>query len=105
MSILKYFGWKRKDTLSLPDPKGPSKGILPATIVEVNKEVLKVLNDTHRTKRDTCIKNAPDCKAKIATKYALENGNCAAARKYSSQLKEKLTESTAHSWVTKFKQE
>jgi len=105
MSILKYFGWKRKDTLSLPDPKGPlSKEILPAIIIEANKEVLKVLNDTQRTKRDKCIKVAPDCKAKFA-KYELENGTCAAARKYSSQLKEKLTESLDRSWVTKFKQE
>jgi len=54
-----------------------------------------------KTKRDTCIKVAPDCKAKIA----LVNGNCVAARNYSSQLKEKLTESTVHSWVTKYKQE
>lgn len=105
MSILKYFSWKRKDALPLPDPKGPlSKEIPPATIVEANKEVLKVLNDNQRTKRDTYIKVAPDCKAKIA-KYALENGNCAAARKYSSELKEKLSESTVRSWVTKYKQE
>ena len=47
---------------------------------------------------------APECKAKVA-KYALEHGNCAAARKYSRELNENLNESTVHSWVKAYQAE
>ena len=61
------------------------------------------MNDDQRTKKkDTYIKITLDYKTKIA-KYILGNGNCAAARKYSSELNENLNKSTVRSWVVKYK--
>ena len=92
--FLNYF----KREASLPDPKGLT------TIAEVNRKVLKVLSNGRIVARSTYIKVDGDYKA-IVAKYALEHGNCAAARKYSSELKENLNESTVRSWVTKYKEE
>ena len=107
MSILNYFKWKKKEA-SLPEPKGPLSDEVPsATIAEANREVLKVLSNggiVKKNARSTYIKVDGDYKA-IVAKYALEHGNCAAARKYSSELKENLNESTVRSWVTKYKEE
>ena len=50
---------------------------------------MKVFKDGQKNKRDAYIKVTTDCKAKIA-KYPLENVNCAAARKYSNEIKEKV---------------
>jgi len=89
-------------------PKGPLSDEVPnATITEANREVLKVLSNggiIKKNARSTYIKVDGDYKA-IVAKYALEHGNCAAARIYSSELKENLNESTVCSWVTKYKEE
>ena len=107
MSILKYFKWKHKDAaLPLPDPVGPlSKDVPTSSIIEANNEVLKAIADqSTRKKKGPYIKVAPECKAKVA-KYALEHGNCAAARKYSRELNENLNESTVRSWVKAYQAE
>ena len=97
----------KKEAL-LPDPKGPLLDEVPsATIAEANREVLKVLSNggiVKKNARSTYIKVDGDYKAIIAM-YALEHSNCAAARKYSSELKENWNESTVRSWVTKYKEE
>ena len=49
-------------------------------------------------------KFTPEFKAKIA-KYAIENGNCAAAQKFSAPLDKPINESTVHSWVVAYKKE
>ena len=107
MSILKYFKWKHKDAaLPLPDPVGPLlKDVPTSSIIEANNEVLKAIADqsTHK-KKGPYIKVAPECKAKVA-KYALEHGNCAAARKYSRELNENLNESTVRIWVKAYQTE
>ena len=79
MSILKYF----KRTSTLPDPKGPLSEEIPTiSIIETNKEVKKVIDHPpNKRKGMTYIKVTPEVKAKIA-KFAVKNGNCAAARKY-----------------------
>ena len=83
MSILKYF----KRTSSLPDPKGPlSEEVPTVSIAEANKEVKKVIDQPPKKRKGTTyIKVTPEVKAKIA-KFAVENGNCAAARKYSKEV-------------------
>ena len=106
MSILKYF--KRKHKVSaesaLPDPFGPLSEEVPAgTIIEANNEVLKTItNQSTPKKKGPYIKVTLQCKAKIA-KYTLEQANCAAARKYSGELKENLNESIVQSWVKVYK--
>lgn len=102
MSILNYF----KRTSTLPDPKGPlSEEVPTVSIIEANKEVKKVIDQPPKKRKGTTyIKVTPEVKAKIA-KFAVENGNCAAARKYSKELKEHLNESTVRSWVSTYKRE
>ena len=57
-------------------------------------------------KKGSYIKITPEEKAKIA-RYTIENGNCAAARKFSkhSDLDKTLGESTVRSWVAIYKKE
>lgn len=109
MSILKYFKPAKSMELVLPDPKGPLSEEVPlASIIQANKEVMKAVKSSNETKKvkGEYIKVSPECKVKIA-KYALENGNCAAARKFSASLnlEKKLNESTVRSWVTTYKKE
>lgn len=49
-------------------------------------------------------KFTPEFKAKIA-KYAIENGNCAAARKFSAPLDKPINETSVCSWVVAYKKE
>ena len=46
----------------------------------------------------------PEMKATIA-KYAIENGNYAASRKFGHSLEKKLNESTVRSWVSLYRRE
>ena len=87
----------------LPDPNGPlSKEVPPLAIAEANKDVL--VQYVEPKKKGPYIKISPECKAKIA-KYAIENGNCAAARKFGKSLQKPLNESTVRSWVVIYKKE
>lgn len=95
-----------KCTTTQPDPKGPlSKEVPTISIIEANKEVKKAIDQPPKKRKGTTyIKVTPEVKAKIA-KFAVENVNCAAARKYSKELKEHLNESTVCSWVSTYKRE
>ena len=102
MSILNYF----KHTSSALDPKGPlSQEVLTTSVIEANKEVKKVIDQSPKKKKgSTYIKVTLEVKAKIA-KFVIENGNCAAARKYSKVSKEHLNESTVSSRIFMYKRE
>ena len=109
-SILDFFSKKRSDA-HLPDPRGPlSSKILPSTIASANTEVLRVMNGRCPSKlksaggkRGGYNKYSPEFKAKVAS-YAIENGNCRAARKFSSTDKV-IDESSVRGWVTTYKKE
>ena len=89
----------------LPDPNGPLSQEVPAlAIAEANKDVLTAMKYVEPKKKGPYIKISPEYKAKIA-KYAIENGNCAAARKFGKSLEKPLNESTVRSWVVIYKKE
>ena len=76
-------------------------------IAAANKDVLDILEKPVASKKKgSYIKITPEEKAKIA-RYAIENGNCAAARKFSKHgdLDKTLGESTVRSWVAIYKKE
>ena len=106
-SILDYF---QKSTVksALPDPKGPlAEEVHSSLIAAANKDVLDILEKPVASKKKgSYIKITPEEKAKIA-RYAIENGNCAAARKFSKHgdLDKTLGESTVRSWVAIYKKE
>ena len=107
-SILDYF---QKSTVkpALPDPKGPlSEEVHSSLISAANKDVLDILEKpvASKKKKGSYIKITPEEKAKIA-RYAIENGNCAAARKFSKHgdSDKTLGESTVRSWVAIYKKE
>ena len=90
-SILDYFK-KDRAKAALPDPRGPLSNVISlAIIVATNNEVYKVLEsrlDRSLTcepseKRGAYNKYTPEFKATTA-KYAIENGNSRAARKFST---------------------
>ena len=95
-SILRYF---QKSTVksALPDPKGPlAEKVDTSLITAANKDVLDILEKpVSSKKKGSYIKVTLEKKAKIA-RYAIENGNCAAARKFSKHgdLDKTLGEST-----------
>ena len=91
-SILDYF---QKSTVkpALPDPKGTlSEEVHSSLISAANKDVSDILEKPE--------------KVKIA-RYAIENGNCAAARKFSKHgdSDKTLGESMVRSWVAIYKKE
>ena len=89
----------------LSDPNGPLSQEVPAlAIAEANKDVLAAMKYFEPKKKGPYIKINPEYKAKIA-KYAIENGNCAAARKFGKLLEKPLNESTVLSWVVIYKKE
>ena len=89
----------------MPDSSGPlSQEVPPRAIAEVNKDVLAAMRYVEPKKKGPYIKISPECKAKIA-KYAIENDNCAAARKFGKSLEKQLSESTVRSWVVIYKKE
>lgn len=91
MSILNYLVRKPNSTGSLPSSTGIlSQRIPPAAIRSANKEVEKVLK---QKKRRSYRKYTPEERAKIAM-YALANGVCAAARKFSREFDITVNEST-----------
>ena len=104
-SILHYF---QKSTVksALPDPKGPlAEEVDSSLIAAANKDVLDILEKpVPSKKKGSYIKVTPEEKAKIA-RYAIKNGNCAAARKFSKHgdLDKTLGESTVRSWVAIYK--
>ena len=115
-SILDYFSKKRSEA-NLPDPRGPlSRKMLPSTIAAANTEVIRVMSGSeaspnlaqclsHQAKKRRGVYNkyTPEFKAKVA-RYAIENGNCRAARKFSSTEKV-IDESSVRGWVTTYKRE
>ena len=82
-SMLHYF---QKSTVksALPDPKGPlAEEVNSSLIATANKDVLDILEKpVPSKKKGSYIKVTPEEKVKIA-RYAIENGICAAARKFS----------------------
>ena len=110
-SILDYFS-KKRSKAHLPDPRGPlSSKMLPFTIAAANTEVMRVMNghaalpssSLLAKKRGVYNKYTPEFKAKVA-RYAIENGNCRAARNFSSTDKV-IDESSVRGWVTTYKRE
>ena len=116
MSKSLYAYFKRKEqgkesqvtSVLLPDPKGPlSEDVLSSAISKVNKEILRFCAKTDTTKnkkKGPYLKVTPEMKATIA-KYAIENGNCAASRKFGCSLERKLNENTVRSWMSVYKKE
>lgn len=90
----------------MPDVKGPLlKEVPTVSIIEANKEVKKAIDQPLKKRKGTTyIKITPEVKAKIA-KFAVENGNCAAAGKYNKGSKEHLNESTVFSQVSTYNSE
>ena len=89
----------------MPDPNGPlSQEVPPLANAEANKDVLAAMKYVEPKKKGPYIKISPECKARIA-KYAIENGNCTAARKFGKSLEKPMNESTVHSWVVIYKKE
>ena len=87
----------------LPDPNGPlSQEVPPPAIAEANKDILAAMQ--YAKKKGLYIKLSPECETKIS-KYAIENGNCATARKFGKSLEKPLNESMVRSWVTIYKKE
>ena len=92
-----------KKYCALPDSRGPlSNVILPSTIVATNTEVLKLLESPNHSslareseKREAYSKFTSEFKATTA-KWAIENGNSRAARKFNTPDKV-ISESTNHS--------
>ena len=93
----------------MPDSRGPlSSRILPSTIAAANTEVMRVINDSSKLKsagkkRGAYNKYTPEFKANVA-RYAIENGNCQAAIKFSTTGKV-IDKSTVRGWVTTYKRE
>ena len=91
-SILDYFS-KEHSKVNLLDPRGPlSSKLLPSTIAAANTEVMHIMNSPSvatnlksggEKLRGEYNKYTPELKAKVA-RYAIENGNCQAARKFST---------------------
>ena len=77
-----------------------------ASIAEASKVVMKTIAavDKEPQKKGPYLKVTPEYKAQV-TKFALINGNCVAARKYTKLLGKKLNESTICSWVKNYKSE
>ena len=104
-SILHYC---QKSTVKsvLPDPKGPLAEEVDSFLIAVaNKDVLNILEKpVPSKKKGSYIKVTPKEKSKIA-RYAIENGNCAAARKFSKHgdLDKTLGESKVWSWIAIYK--
>ena len=110
-SILDYFK-KDRAKAALPDPKGPLSNVIsPAIIVATNNEVYKVLESRLNCsltrepseKRGAYNKYTLEFKETTA-KYAIENGNSRAARKFST-TDMAINESTIRSWVATYKEE
>ena len=77
---------------------------LPSSVISAaNKDIIESSKKENSTKtKGPYAKFTPEFKAKIA-KYAIENGNCAAARKFSAPLDKPINESSVHSWIVAYK--
>ena len=107
VSILTYFksvGNDNGEQVKLPDPTGPLTEELPSSVISVaNKDIIESSKKESSTKtKGPYAKSTPEFKAKVA-KYAIENGNCAAAPTYSAPLDKPINESSVHSWVVAYK--
>ena len=93
MSLYRYFKPVRK----LPDPNGDlSTTIPPSAIREANKEVVMAVEATEGRKRKPYKKISDSLRAQIG-RYALENGNAAAVRRFTKEFDTSLSESTVRS--------
>jgi len=85
-SILTYFkpvgNRNGQQQVKLPDPTGPLTEELPSSVISAaNKDIIESSKkESSKKTKGPYAKFTPEFKAKIA-KYAIENGNCAAARK------------------------
>ena len=91
--LYRYF----KPIQKVPDPNGPlSSLVLTPVIQQANIEVLNIVEKTtqgNAGKRKPYKKISDTLRFKIG-KYALENGNVAASRKFSKEFDSALSEST-----------
>jgi len=106
-SLLDYFSKKRCEA-HWPDPRRPlSSKILPSTIAAANTEVLRVIDASCHVqsgkRRGAYNTYTPEFKAKVA-RYGIENGNCQAARKFSTTDKI-IEESSVRGWAKTYKTE
>jgi len=93
MSLYCFF----KPVKKLPDPNGElSATVSPEAIREANKEISAVMEATEQGNRKP-YKHISDTLRVSIGRYALENGNAAAVRKYSDQFDTPLNESTVRS--------
>ena len=89
MSLYRFF----KPVKKFPDPNGDLSAIaLAAAIREANKEVAKVMEAAKCRKRKLYKKITDSLRAQIG-RYALENGNAAAVRRFSKEFETSLSES------------
>ena len=83
-----------------PDPKGGLSATVPTPAIhQVNKEVEAVLKENatdHGRKRKPYKKISDELRAKVG-KYAAEQGNTVAIRKFSQKFESPLSESTVRS--------
>ena len=109
-SILTYFkpvgNRNGEQQVKLPDPTGPLTEELPSSVISTaNKDIIESSKIESSTKtKGPYAKFTPEFKAKIA-KYAIENGNCAAARKFSAPVDKPINESSVRFWVVAYKKE
>lgn len=98
MSLYKYFK-PSSSTTDLPNPSG----LNPAVIKEIDEAVRKLSSEESEKskKRGSYSKFSPEQQAEIG-KYASENGNQAAFRYFSKQLKVELKMSSIQTWKSKY---
>lgn len=87
---------KQKPTeQDLPDP---SISANPKEVERANSNVIEVIKTAEKSKKRGKYSNYDDeFRTKIA-RYAIENGDAAAVRKFSPQLRKTLNESTVRTW-------
>ena len=99
MSLHRYFKISSKQ----PDPNGPLSEIIPSQAIKEANEIVKQSTQNGSTKRSrgTYLKFTPTQQAQAA-KYAVENGNQAAIRRYSKEFCTEIKESTLSTWKSKY---
>ena len=99
MALHRYF----KISSKLPDPNGPLSETIPSEAIKEANKIVEQSTQNASTKRSrgTYLKFTPIQQAQAA-KYAVENGNKAAIRRYSKEFCAEIKESTLSTWKCKY---
>ena len=96
MALHRYF----KISSKFPDPNGPLANTVPPEVIRAANKIAEEANEKGGTKpsRGPYRQFTDIQKAQIA-KYAVENGNQAAIRRYSKEFCTEIKESTLSTWT------